>query len=73
MTASPEEPSVGIDPIAVSDGFAVCPGKCPTGTITSTGKLSGRSITVAFDGTAQAAVTGPRGRTFKVPLICAKE
>jgi hypothetical protein len=43
---------------------------CPSGTVTHTGKKSGKTVTVEFDGSAQAAVTGPGGQTFHVPLVC---
>jgi hypothetical protein len=55
------------------DDLAVCPTKCPaSGTITASGKESGISVSVEFDGSSSAAVTGPNGRTFKVPLACSK-
>lgn len=43
---------------------------CPSGTVTHTGKLSGKVVTVTFDGTDTAAVSGPRGNSFDVPLVC---
>ncbi len=43
---------------------------CPTGTVTHTGARSGKSETIQFDGTNQAQVTGPNGRTVSVPLVC---
>jgi hypothetical protein len=43
---------------------------CPSGTVVHTGKKSGKSVTVEFDGTAEAAVTGPFGHTAQVPLVC---
>ena len=44
--------------------------RCPTGTVVHTSRANGRSITVRFDGTANAEVTGPRGGTFDRPLDC---
>lgn len=43
---------------------------CPSGTIALDHKKSGRTITVAFDGSAEATLTGPRGGTISVPLVC---
>lgn len=43
---------------------------CPSGKVTHTGKKSGKTVTVEFDGSAQASVTGPGGKTFDVPLVC---
>lgn len=43
---------------------------CPSGTVEHTAKKSGKTVTVEFDGTAQASVTGPAGHTFDVPLVC---
>jgi hypothetical protein len=43
---------------------------CPTGTVTHTGKVSGKSVTVAFDGTDQATITTPRGLSFERELAC---
>src|SRR5262249_24009990 len=40
---------------------------CPMGTVTHTAKASGKTVTVDFDGTNQAEVTGPNGNTFEVP------
>lgn len=44
---------------------------CPSGSVVHTSKKSGKSVTVDFDGSAQAAVTGPLGHTWDVPLVCA--
>ena len=43
---------------------------CPTGTVIHTGKASGKSLTVSFDGSDQASVTTPRGQTFDRGLTC---
>jgi hypothetical protein len=55
------------------DGLAVCPGKCPSaGTVSATfeGKHRDVSLTVRFDGSDTAHVTGARGRTFDVKMVC---
>jgi hypothetical protein len=43
---------------------------CPSGTVVDTGRPQGRTVTVHFDGSATAQVTGPRGNTFGLPLLC---
>jgi hypothetical protein len=43
---------------------------CPSGDIVHTNKNTGRSVTFAFDGSADATVTGPRGNSIQVPLVC---
>lgn len=43
---------------------------CPTGTITHTHKATGRTVSVSFDGSNQATITGPRGGTVEVTLVC---
>jgi hypothetical protein len=43
---------------------------CPSGTVTHIARPSGRTVTVAFDDSSVAAVTGPRGNTFSVDLTC---
>lgn len=43
---------------------------CPTGSVTHTVKLTGKQISVAFDGSDKAEITGANGRTFDVALIC---
>jgi hypothetical protein len=55
--------------------YKVCRGpdgaeSCPSGTITHTHVTTGKTITVEFDGSATAKVTGPRGATALVPLVC---
>lgn len=68
-TASGSVEDRGMD--SVIEGYAVCPAACPSaGKITSTGKKSGRTIVVEFDGSDVAKVTGPRGNSFDVPLVC---
>jgi hypothetical protein len=57
----------------VIDGLAVCPGKCPSaGTVSATfeGKHRDIEITVQFDGSDTAHVTGKRGRKFDVKMVC---
>jgi hypothetical protein len=59
---------------SVIAGYAVCPLECPSaGKITSTGKSSGKTITIEFDGGSQAQVTVPNGDTYDVDLVCAAE
>lgn len=66
--------SIGERGLEISiDELAACPTKCPSGSITATGKASGASISVEFDGSKNAEVTGPKGNTFKVPLVCSAE
>lgn len=43
---------------------------CPSGTVTHLHKLAGKSVSVTFDGTNQATITGPNGGTVKVGLVC---
>lgn len=43
---------------------------CPTGEITHTHKATGRTVSVSFDGSNQALITGPRGGTAEVTLVC---
>jgi hypothetical protein len=53
------------------DDLKACPATCPaSGTITAVGKASGMSVSVSFDGSTKASVTGPKGHTFSVPLGC---
>lgn len=53
------------------DDLQACASACPaSGTITAT--ASGMSVSVKFNGSAKATVTGPKGRTFTVPLSCSK-
>lgn len=43
---------------------------CPSGEIQHTHKASGRTVTDDFDGSAEAKVTGPKGNSVEVPLVC---
>jgi hypothetical protein len=43
---------------------------CPSGSVDFDGVTSGKTLEVKFNGSADAAVTGPRGDTFEVPLVC---
>ncbi len=43
---------------------------CPSGEITHTHKATGRTVSVTFDGSNQATITGPRGGTAEVTLVC---
>lgn len=57
--------------------YKVCGGAlgtdaCPSGEVTLVHKASGRTITVDFDGSDKAILTGPRGGTIDVPLVCAQ-
>jgi hypothetical protein len=43
---------------------------CPSGEIVHTHKGSGKAIKFDFDGSAQAKVTGPKGGSVEVALVC---
>lgn len=43
---------------------------CPTGEVTHTNAQNGKQVTVSFDGSDQALVTGPKGQTFEKELVC---
>jgi hypothetical protein len=43
---------------------------CPTGEMTHTHKPSGKVVTIEFDGSAEAKVTGPKGNSTELPLVC---
>jgi hypothetical protein len=43
---------------------------CPTGSVVHTRAATGKQVSVAFDGTDQAEVTGARGQSIEVPLAC---
>jgi hypothetical protein len=43
---------------------------CPSGTITHTNAAADKTVTVQFDGSAEAQVTGPKGNSVGVPLVC---
>jgi hypothetical protein len=54
-------------------GFHVCDGRCPTsGSLKAVkhGALADKTLTISFDGSDDAHVTGWRGRKFNVPLAC---
>ncbi len=42
---------------------------CPTGEVTHAHKLSGKTFTVEYDGSAQATITGPKG-SAEIALVC---
>jgi len=53
------------------DGYAVCPITCPSGgVVTATGKKSGVTATIVFDGSASATVDIEGGASYDVPLVC---
>lgn len=53
-------------------GYKQCKGACPTaGTLTHTGGLSHVTVTVTFDGSADAKWTSSRGRSGTIALFCA--
>ncbi len=43
---------------------------CPSGAVDHDGVTSGKTVEITFDGSAEAEVTGPKGDTFEVPLVC---
>lgn len=43
---------------------------CPTGTITHSNAAADKTLTIQFDGSSQAQVTGPKGNTVGVGLVC---
>ncbi len=43
---------------------------CPSGTVTHTAKKSGKVVTIEFDGSDQATITGPKGNAFEAQLVC---
>ena len=43
---------------------------CPSGEVTFTREATGATLTVDFDGSAEAKVTGPKGNSIEVPLVC---
>jgi hypothetical protein len=49
------------------DGSEACP---KSGTIIHDHKLTGRTVTVTFDGSNEATFTGPNGGTVKVEMVC---
>lgn len=53
-------------------GYAQCKGHCPSGgTLSHTGGLSGVTVTVRFDGSADARWSTSRGRSGTIALFCA--
>jgi hypothetical protein len=44
---------------------------CPLGSVDHVGVTSGKTVEIRFNGTDEAAVTGPKGDMFEVPLVCA--
>jgi hypothetical protein len=44
--------------------------ECPTGEITHTRTNSGETITISFDGSADATETGAKSGTEQLPLVC---
>jgi hypothetical protein len=52
-------------------GYAQCKGHCPSGgTLAHTGGISGVTVTVSFDGSADAKWTSSRGRSGTIALFC---
>jgi hypothetical protein len=43
--------------------------ECPSGSVTYTRKLTGKSLDIDFDGTNEATVEAA-GQSFMVPLVC---
>lgn len=43
---------------------------CPSGEVDYDFKPSDKTVEIAFDGTAEAKVTGPKGNSIEVPLVC---
>jgi hypothetical protein len=43
---------------------------CPSGSVDHVGVTSGKTVEIHFNGTSEAQVTGARGDTFQVPLVC---
>jgi len=59
---------------ATLEGLKACPDKCPSaGTvgISVEGKRAERSLTIEFDGSSVAKVTGTKGEAFEVDMVCA--
>jgi hypothetical protein len=57
------------------NGYKICTNAsgtegCPSGEIIHTSKRTGASIKIEFDGSASAQITGPKGHTVDVPLVC---
>jgi hypothetical protein len=64
--------TIGNDTWATSvDNFQQCKGVCPaSGTISHTGGISGVTITVKFDGSADAKWSSDNGKTGDLLLLC---
>jgi hypothetical protein len=72
-TASTTVGSRGVD--TTFEAYEVCRDEsgevgCPTGAVTHTGKKSGNSVAVEFDGSDEGHVITATGQTFDVPLVC---
>lgn len=55
------------------DGLAVCPGACPSAGVVRAsvdGRIRDRTLTIVFDGSDTARVTGWTGREFDVEMVC---
>ena len=55
------------------ENLSVCPGECPASGVVHAGWEGRRrehAITVEFDGSSTARVTGWSGRAFDVPMVC---
>jgi hypothetical protein len=60
---------------ATISGYKICKlasgeDGCPSGEIAFRRVTTGRTLTVDFDGTAEAKVTGPGGGSIEIPLVC---
>jgi hypothetical protein len=69
------ETSVGARQIASAvKGYTLCREPdgdgCPSGEITHTRVSTGATLTIDFNGTAEAKVIGPHGYSVEVPLVC---
>ncbi len=53
-------------------GFSRCKGSCPEagGLLTITDQATGESVSISYDGSAEATFTGAQGRQGRVPLLC---
>jgi hypothetical protein len=62
-----------IDVDTTIEGLSVCPEACPSaGTLNVhvDGRRRERSLTVVFDGSSTAKVTGSSGREFEIDMVC---
>jgi hypothetical protein len=60
---------------ATISGYKICKlpsgaDGCPSGQIAFKRVATGRTLTVDFDGSAEAKVTGPNGASIELPLVC---